>query len=60
MHDQFPVALINKASGNFAFICKRFHIKMLTELGIYTDGVSNNSDTYKMHGIYCTLNFKEA
>ena len=37
---------IDKASGNIAFICKRFYAKVLMkELGI--DSLSNASPTYK-------------
>ena len=53
IHYQFVVAPIDKANRNVAFICKRFYIEVLIEgLGIDTDGVSNNSDTYSMPDIY--------
>ena len=57
-HYQFVVAPIDKANRNLAFICKRFYIEVLIEgLGINTDGVSNNSDTYSMPDIYVKLIF---
>ena len=57
-HYQFVVAPIDKANRNVAFICKSFYIEVLIEvLGIDTDGVSNNSDTYSMPDIYVKLNF---
>ena len=58
IHYQFVVAPIDKANRNVAFICKSFYIEVLIEvLGIDTDGVSNNSDTYSMPDIYVKLNF---
>ena len=58
IHYQFVVAPIDKANRNVAFICKRFYIEVLIEgLGIDADGVSNNSDTYSMPGIYVNFFF---
>ena len=58
IHYQFVVAPIDKANRNVAFICKRFYIEVLIEgLGIDTDGVSNNSDTYSMPDIYVIFFF---
>ena len=46
LQDKFVMTPIDKASGNIAFICKRFYAKVLMkELGI--DSPSNASPTYK-------------
>ena len=46
LHSKFVMVPINKATGNVAFVCKRFYAKILvTELGL----VGNNSNTYKKY-----------
>ena len=50
--DQFVVTPVDKTNGNFTFLCNRFYVKVqIKELGIGSDAVSNNSDTYNMHDI---------
>ena len=48
IHEDFVVVPLEKATGNFAFVCKRFYVSVITrELGL-----NNNSstDTYRNAG----------
>ena len=46
LHQKFVIVPIDKASNNFAFICKKFYVsKILSELGV--DGKNTSNLTYK-------------
>ena len=48
LHARFVIVPIDKASNNFAIICKRFYIQVLKgELGVLSDGLVVGNSVYQ-------------
>ena len=48
VHDRFVIVPVDKASNNFAIVCKLFYIKVLMkELGINDKGIIQGNKVYK-------------
>ena len=59
LHDRFVIVPVDKASNNFAIICKKFYLEVLMkELGI-ANGVISGNDVYKLVKITETRFFME-
>ena len=59
LHDRFVIVPVDKASNNFAIICKKFYLEVLMkELGI-ANGVITGNDVYKVVNITETRFFTE-
>ena len=59
LHNRFVIVPVDKASNNFAIICKKFYLEVLMkELGI-ANGVISGNDVYKLVKITETRFFME-
>ena len=60
LHNRFVLVPVDKASNNFAIICKRFYIDILKkELGIDSYNTITGNDVYKYVDISPTLFYKQ-